>query len=114
MDIYERIQKEIIAECGRAGGQVAFAQKSGMTQPSISRYLNSTKSDIRGMKLETFFKLFPSADIVFHRPKGNAKEALLRFIDCMNDDQQGRLLNILPQIFPEIVVETKSEKYGSS
>lgn len=109
MDIFERIRDEIKKESDASGGQVKYAQKVGMTQPSISRYLKYTSEEIRGMKLETFFKLFPDADIIFRRSKNeNIRLSLYQFVDKLTEEEQFRLLHILPQIFPD--VENNKEK----
>lgn len=108
MDIFERIKEEIKKESDASGGQVRYAQRVGMSQPSISRYLKYTSEEIRGMKLETFFKLFPDADFIFRRAKNNnIRLSLHQFIEKLTEDEQSRLLNILPQIFPDVENRTK-------
>ncbi len=61
-DIYEEIREAIRKEWQNGATQQEIANRAGVTNPYINNLL-SGKRKVESMKLETFFKLFPQAEI---------------------------------------------------
>ncbi len=67
MDIYHEIQERLKEERDTGVTQNEMAQRTGLGQSHISRLLDSKRGaeQMKRLGLETFFKLFPDAQIIF-------------------------------------------------
>lgn len=99
MNAYEKIQKELRAEYSERGmTQQEIARIAGVHQVSVGRYLNNAES-IKAMRLETFFALFPDADVIFSRPANcDMKARLHQIIDALNDDEAKKAMIFFDKI----------------
>ncbi len=67
MDIYQEIQERLREERDSGATQNEMSQRTGLGQSHISRLLDPKRGaeQMKRLGLETFFKLFPDAKIVF-------------------------------------------------
>jgi len=101
MDIYERIRQEL-KKAYDTSNQTKIADIAGVSQPTVGRYLASSDA-IKAMCLETFFALFPNADIVFNKPTDEALARRLHsFIDKLSDQDKEKAWAVLSAVFPQI------------
>ncbi len=102
MSIYERVRLELGKEYENSN-QNKIAQKGKVSQVTISRYLTNI-DNIKAMRLDTFFSLFPNADIVLNKSKDKSLSAKLNsFINNLTDADKEKALQVLSTIFPEYI-----------
>lgn len=67
MDIYQEIQERLRRERDSGATQNEMSRRTGLGQSHISRLLDAKRGteQMKRLGLETFFKLFPDARIVF-------------------------------------------------
>ena len=67
MDIYQEIQERLKRERDSGATQNEMSRRTGLGQSHISRLLDAKRGteQMKRLGLETFFKLFPDARIVF-------------------------------------------------
>ncbi len=67
MDIYQEIQERIRRERDNGATQSEISKRTGLGQSHVSRLLDAKRGSeqMKRLGLETFFKLFPNARIVF-------------------------------------------------
>ena len=67
MDIYQEIQERLRRERDSGATQNEMSRRTGLGQSHISRLLDAKRGteQMKRLGLETFFKLFPNAHIVF-------------------------------------------------
>ncbi|MDD4818154.1 MAG: helix-turn-helix transcriptional regulator [Victivallaceae bacterium] len=99
MNIYEKIYNELRAEYSERGmTQQEIARIAGVHQVSVGRYLNNA-DNIKSMRLETLFSLFPDADIVFSHPMNeDLKARLHQIIDSLDDDEARKTMIFFDKI----------------
>ncbi|MDD5728778.1 MAG: hypothetical protein PHV59_09450 [Victivallales bacterium] len=104
MSIFERIKLELNKEY-KNSNQEKLAQKASLSQVTIGRYLSNIEN-IRAMRLDTFFALFPDADIIFHKPVDTPLDDRLHsFIDKLSAEDKEKIWNVISAIFSEHINE---------
>jgi len=105
MTIFERIKTELDKEYENSN-QEKLAKKASLSQVTIGRYLSSIEN-IKAMRLDTFFALFPDADIIFHKPVDTPiDDRLHSSIDRLSAEDKEKAWNVLSAIFSEYINES--------
>lgn len=100
MSIYERIRSELSNEYENSN-QDRIAHRAKVSQVTISRYLSNI-NNIKAMRLDTFFSLFPDVDVLFHKSTDKSSGARLHsLIDNLSDIDKKKAWQILSAVFPE-------------
>lgn len=99
-DRFVKIQN-ILLERYADSNQEEIAALAGVSQPTVGRYLRRTHPEyIKAMRLDTFFKLFPDAEIVFNRPQAtDYKEMISTLMDSLSPREQQRAYEVLKVMF---------------
>ena len=109
MTIYERIKAELNKEYENSN-QENLAKKGKISQVSVGRYLSNVEN-IKAMRLETFFSLFPDADIIFHKPVDAPVDSQLHsLIDKLSAKDKEKAWQILSVVFSEYIHERIDEE----
>lgn len=99
-DRFAKIQK-ILLERYADSSQEEIAAMAGISQPTVGRYLQRAHPEyIKAMRLDTFFKLFPDAEIIFNKPQTtNYKEMVAVLMDTLSPREQRRAYEVLKTVF---------------
>lgn len=85
----------------KISNQEKLSQLTNVSQPTIGRYLQSAEN-IKKMRLETFFKLFPEAEILFKESKNqNIKTDIKILIDNLSEENVMKAQIILKTFFED-------------
>jgi len=103
MSIHERIRSELRSEYENSN-QDKIAQRGKVSQVTISRYLSNI-DNIKAMRLDTFFSLFPDVDIIFHKSTDKSSGARLHsLIDNLSDTDKKKAWQVLSAIFSKYIM----------
>ncbi len=110
---FDGVKDKLKEAIDRAGGQIALANASSVSQGQISDYCTGRRA-IENMTLGTFFKLFPLASVnYFGEPENKMGESasmeiqLITLFRSLAPQEQAKLLLITGAHFRETILAHK-------